>query len=119
MRLEQCVSSKELNKNTTNTPDITRKRPTETEDDLWGPVVPSGHNRRVVLILKGRRSKVNQPDLRVKEHLPLSSLSIDGSRRRRNSAAICECLVRTITQKDVFWFEIGVDEVQVMEDCYS
>lgn len=32
---------------------------------------------------------------------------------------VCEGLVIVVDQKDVFWLKIGVDQVQVVEECYT
>ena len=81
--------------------------------------MPSRHDRRVVLILEGSRTKVDEPDFGIKKDFALSSLSVDSGWRRRDPSTVCEGLVRTITQQDVLWLEVGMDEVEIMQDLRS
>lgn len=102
--LKQCVSSEEFDKDTAYAPDITWKRPSQAQDNLWRPIMPGGDNRGVIFILEGRRAEVNQSDLCVEEDFALGCLPIDGSRRGGYSPAVGECLVCIITEQDVFRF---------------
>lgn len=52
MRLEQRVSGEEFHQDTPNAPDVTGEAPAKIQDNLGGPVVPCGHDRRVVLIIE-------------------------------------------------------------------
>ena len=75
--LKQCISSEELDQNAPNTPNITRERPPQAKNDLWGSVMPSRYNGRVVLVLEGSRPEINEPDFSVKQYFALSSLAVD------------------------------------------
>lgn len=52
MRLEKGVPSEELHEDATDTPDIAGETPAQIQDDLRGPIVSSGHHRRVILIIE-------------------------------------------------------------------
>lgn len=39
MSLEESVTRKELDKDTSYAPNITRERPTKSKDDFWGTVM--------------------------------------------------------------------------------
>lgn len=71
----------------------------------------------MVLVLKGGRTKIDEPDLRVKQDLPLRRLAVDRLRRRRHLAVVRECLILVVAEKDVLGLEVGVDQVEVVEDC--
>lgn len=114
--LEQGIPGKELDQDTPDAPYIAGVGPTKAQDDLWRPVMPRRHDRRVVFILEGGRSEVDKPDLRVKKHSPLSSLPTDRSRRRRDLAIIREGLVLVMAQKNVLGLQVGMDQVEIMED---
>lgn len=107
--LEQRITSEKLHQDAANAPDITRKGPSQTKNDLRGPVVPCGYNRRVILVLEGGRTKIDQSDFGIEKDFALSGLSIDGGGRRRYPSAICEGLVGAVTEEDILWLEIGVD----------
>ena len=76
----------------------------------------SADNRGMIFILKGSRTKVDQPDLGVEKHPPLRCLSVDCGRGRGNFPVVGERLIRVVTQQDVFRLEIGVDQVEVVKD---
>lgn len=44
MGLEECVTREEFHENTANTPDITRKAPSQIENDFGGPIMSRGNN---------------------------------------------------------------------------
>jgi hypothetical protein len=75
MGLEQGISCEELNKDATNTPDITWKAPPEIEDNLWRSIMTSRHDRRVILIVECRRAKVDQSNLTVQQDTTVASIS--------------------------------------------
>lgn len=72
------------------------------------------NDRGMVLVLKGGRPEIDESDFGVEEHFTLCSLAVDCSRGRRYLAAVGESLIRAIAQKDVFWLQIGVNEVEIM-----
>jgi hypothetical protein len=76
----------------------------------------SGHNWRVVLILKCRWAKVDKSNLSVKQDFALCSLPIDCSGRWRDPTAVGESLVRTVTKEDVFWLQIGMNQIEIVQD---
>lgn len=67
MGLEQGIAGKELDKDAANTPDVTRKAPTEIQDDLGSAVVTGRDYRRVILIFKGGRAEVDESNLGIKQ----------------------------------------------------
>jgi hypothetical protein len=71
----------------------------------------------VVLVIKRGRAKVDESNLGVKQHpaeLCRAGICVG---RRRDVAVICEGLVVVLHKEDVLGFEIGVDEVEIMQDC--
>lgn len=70
----------------------------------------------MVLVLEGGRAEVNQSNLSIEQYLSLRCLSVDSGGGGWNSTAIRERLVRTFAQKDVFWLQVGVNEIQVVQD---
>jgi len=54
MCLEKSVACEELHQYTAYAPDIARKAPAKVEDNLRRPIMSSGNNRRVILVLKCR-----------------------------------------------------------------
>lgn len=65
VRLKERHSLVELKENATNAPDVARMAPAQLKDHLGRPVVARTDNRTVVLVVKGGRAKVNQPNGRV------------------------------------------------------
>lgn len=72
------------------------------------------HYRRVVLVLKGSRTKVDESNLGVEKDSALGCLAVDGGGRRGYSAAISEGLILIITQKNVLRLQVGMDKIKVM-----
>ena len=66
MRLEECVTCEELDEDTSNAPNVARIAPSKVEYDLRCSIMSRRNNGRVVLVIKGCGSKVNQSDLSVK-----------------------------------------------------
>lgn len=77
MGLEKSVSSEELDQYTADTPDITRETPAEVQNDLWRPVMSGGNNGRVVFVIEGRGSKINQTNLAVQQNPSLTCAAGD------------------------------------------
>ena len=65
MRLEESITSEELDEDTANAPDIARIAPSQVKYDLRCSVVPRRDDGGVVFVVEGCRSKVNKSDLRV------------------------------------------------------
>lgn len=71
----------------------------------------------MIFVIKGRRTKVDESNLRVEQHpaeLCRAGICVG---RRRDVAIICEGLVVVLYKEDVLGLEIGVDEIEVMQDC--
>ena len=73
--LEERETHVEFEEDAANAPDITRLRPAQLQDDLRRPVVPGGHDGRVVLPVEGGRAEVDHFDVRVANHALVSSLN--------------------------------------------
>ena len=76
----------------------------------------SRNDRRVVLVVERSRAEINKPDLGVQQNLAMSRLSASNCRGRRHGPVICERLVIVVHQKDVFWFQVGVNQIKVVEE---
>lgn len=70
----------------------------------------------MILVLECSRAEVDQPNLSVQQDTALCSLSVNGSRGRRNLAVISEGLVRVVTEQDVLRLKIGMDQVEIMQN---
>ena len=70
----------------------------------------------MVLVLESSRAKIDQSYFSIEKDSALSSLPIDGSRRRWNSATVGESLICIITEKDVFRLQISVDKIEIMQN---
>ena len=80
-----------------------------TEDDLWCSVMPCANDRRMVLILERGTPEIDKADIgRVENPLRLGLIS-SSARYGYHSEVITD-------KEDVFRFEVGVDEVEVMEN---
>ena len=66
MRLEESITSEELDEDAANAPNIAWIAPSQVEYDLRCSVVPCRNDRGVVFVVKGCRSKVDKSDLGVK-----------------------------------------------------
>ena len=67
MRLEEGLAREKLDENAADRKHVARVRPAEAKDDFWRAVVPGRYDGRMVLALKGRRAKVDKPDVGVVE----------------------------------------------------
>ena len=114
--LEESVTGEELDQYAANTPDVARIAPSHVEYDFRCSVVSSGYDGRVVFIIESGRSKINQPYLRIQENLPMASLSVGQCGGRWDSSVVCECLVIVIHQEDILGLQVGVDQIQVVEE---
>lgn len=52
VRLEQSITSEELDQNAANAPNVTGKTPSEVENNLGSTVVAGRDNRGVILVVK-------------------------------------------------------------------
>lgn len=109
--LEESVSGKELDQDTPDTPDITGETPAQIQDDLWGPIVAGGHNRRMVFIIKCGRAKVDKTNLTVEEDSSLARIPGVRMGGGGDGAVVGKRLVGAADEEDVFGFQIGMDEI--------
>lgn len=116
MGLEECITSEKLHQNAPDAPDVARETPAQVEYDFRGSVVSCGDNRGVVFVVKCSGAKVDEPDLAVEKDSPLSGISRVRVRGRGDGAVVGESLVGVADKEDVFGFQVGVDEVKVVED---
>lgn len=75
-----------------------------------------GDNGGVVFVVEGGRAKVDEPDLAVEKDSTLAGISRVRVRGGGDGAVIGEGLISVADKEDVFGFQIGVDEVEVVED---
>lgn len=78
MGLEKGVTSIELDQDTANAPDVTGIAPAQVKDDFGGTVMSRRDDRRVILVIECGRAKVNQADLCIEQHFPVSFSSGNG-----------------------------------------
>lgn len=116
MCLKERIAGEELHQDTPDAPDVTWKTPAQIQDNLRSPIVPCRNDGGVVLIIKCGRAKVNQSDLAVKENTSLASVAGVRVRGGGDRAVVRECLVGVADKEDVFRFQIGMDEVEVMKN---
>ena len=114
--LEKRIAREELNKNAADTPDVTGETPAQIQNDLRCPVMSSRDNRRVVLVIEGGRSKINQSNLTIQEDASLTCCPRCCMRGGWDCSVVGERLIRVVHEQDVLGFKVGVDEVKVMED---
>lgn len=116
MCLEKGISREELNENAANTPDVTRETPAQIENNLRCPVMSSRDDGRVIFVIEGGRSKIDQSNLTIQEDASLTCCPRRCMRGRRDCSVVGERLIGVAHEQDVFGFKVGVDEVKVMED---
>lgn len=68
----------------------------------------------MVFILECRRAKVDEPNVGAQQDSPLWCLSRRSCAGRWDNAVVGERLVRSIAEKYVLGFQIGMDESQIM-----
>lgn len=117
MGLEQCVACEELDQNASDTPDVARIRPAEAEDDLGSPVMSGRYDGRMIFVLECSGSEIDEADFRVQEHTSLVCLTRNRGGRGGYLAIVRECLIVIVTKKNILRFQIGMDKVQIVEDC--
>ena len=116
MGLKQGIAGEKFHQDASDTPDVTRETPAEVENNFRCPIMPCGDNRGVVFIVERGRTKVNEPNLTVKKNPPLTRVARICMGRRGDGTVIGEGLVGAADEEDVFGFEVGVNEIQVMKD---
>ena len=117
MGLEERITREEFDKYAPDAPYITRIAPAQIEDDFGRTVVARGDDAGVILIIKSGGAEIDEPDFRVEEDFALIGAAGCGVGGGRDPAGIGEGLVIVVDEEDIFRFEIGVNEVEVMEDC--
>ena len=65
VRLEEGFSGEKFHQDTPNGPDIAGIRPPKSKNNFGSPVMPCGYYRGVIFAVKSRRSKINQPNIRL------------------------------------------------------
>lgn len=73
----------------------------------------------MILILKGGGPEIDQPDFSVEQDSTLRSLPVDGGGGGGYFPVVCEGLVGVVCQEDVFRFEVGVYQIEIMQDYRS
>lgn len=116
MRLEERIPCEEFNQDTPDTPNVTRKTPTQVEDDLRCPIVSRRDYRGMVLIVEGGGTKIDQPNLTVKEDPSLPSITGVCVRGGGDGAVVGESLVVVADEEDVLRFQVGMDEVEIVKN---
>ncbi len=116
MGLEESIASEEFDKDTANTPDITRETPAKIKDDFWCSVVSGGNNRRMIFVVKGCRPKIDQADFAIKQNTSLAGIPRNRTRGRWDGAVVGKSLVGIFDEKNVFGLQVCMDEVEVVED---
>lgn len=116
MSLKQGVTGEKLDQDASYTPDIARIRPAEAQDNFGSTIVPSRDDGRVIFVLEGRRAEVNETNLGIEEYTSLRGLAVHCSGRGGNLAVIRKRLIIVLAEQDVLWFEVGMDEAEVVED---
>lgn len=116
MCLKERITSEELHQDTPDAPDVTWETPAQVQDNLRSPIMPCRNDGGVVLIIKGGRAEVDQSDLAVEENTSLASVAGVCVRGRGNRAVVGEGLVGVANKEDVFGFQIGMDEVEVVKN---
>jgi hypothetical protein len=66
--LEQSVTSEELDKDTSNTPDITWETPPQSKNDLRCSVVPGRYHARMIFIIKSSGAEINKTNVGIKQY---------------------------------------------------
>ena len=72
----------------------------------------------MVLIVKSRRTEIDQVDLRSEQHSTKLGTPRSQRARGRDIPVVRERLVCVVQQQDIFGLEIGVYQVQVVQESY-
>lgn len=71
----------------------------------------------MVLVIERGGSKVDQANLTVQQNSPLSCYPGCGMARGGDISVVCEGLVCVVNEKDIFWLEVRMYQVQVVKNC--
>lgn len=93
-----------------------RMRLTDAENYFWRPIMPCADNARVVFIIECCTPKVDQVDMRRKQNPPELRTPRSQRTARRDIPIIGERLVCVTEEQDVLGLEVGVDEVEVVQE---
>ena len=116
MRLEQSIPRKELDKYAANTPYVARIAPSKIEDDFRSTIVTGGDNGGVVFIVECGRAEIDKADLCIEQDFAVGKAAVRLRGGRGNVAIVGEGLVAIMYEKYVLRLEIGMYEVEVMEN---
>ena len=114
--LKECIAGEELHEDTADAPDIAWETPTQAQDDLRSTVMSGGDDRRVIFVLERGRSEIDQTNLRIEQHLAITDRSGDRGRRRGDLTTVGEGLVSPIDEENIFRLQIGMNQVEIMQD---
>ena len=89
---------------------------TNPQDNLRRPIMPRTNNTRMILIIERRTPKINQVDLRTQQNPPKLRAPRSQRAARWDIPVISKRLVRMTQEQDVLGFEIGMDEVEVVQE---
>lgn len=89
---------------------------TNPENDLRRAVVSCADDRAVVLIIERRASKVDKVNLRAEQDATEFGRPGRQCARGRNVAVVSEGLVSMAQEQDILGLEVGVNEVEVVEE---
>lgn len=73
----------------------------------------------MILVIERGGPKVNQTNFTVQQNTTLAGIARVGVGGRWNGAVVGECLVGAADKKDVLGLQIGVNEVEVVQDWPS
>lgn len=96
--LKESEASVELEYDAPDGPDVAGVRPAELKDDFGGAVVARRHDRRVVLVVEGRRAKIDQTCVGAANHTLVSVRLL----WIRNELEIGIC------KENILWLQVGV-----------
>lgn len=70
----------------------------------------------MILVIKGRAAEIDEVDLWAEQDFSEFRRPGREGTRGWNVAIICECLVVVVQQKNVFRFQVGVYEIEVVQE---
>ena len=70
----------------------------------------------MILIVECGRTKINQSNLTIKQDSSLSGSPCRAVGGRWYVAVVSKCLILVVDQQNIFWFEVGMNEIEIMKD---